>query len=979
MQELKPTAVWSKLNIPQFVVLKVQNTSISTEAKLQVYMGMDEPSNNTFGFYLTPGSSFDSLVGKNSVYVRSDSGATGGFAYSDITNNLVPTTFETEHITASISNSFTKYIQRSHTVVVQNISDKDITFAISEELSLRDGFVIKPYQFIGMNISVNSNILLYGENAKASIFVTPSFDANGGINSEMMNVFERYFGIIDIINADYVPKATHKQDLQSLQTALKKEIQDGLALKLDSKTFDEFLKSNTESMNGVVPLTKPTKFGAGLTGSETFADLEFRVNLKSNDPAISLDATNGILINKVESVTDGTSNDSHVVSLLGLKRYLTTLDSKYVSNDGGSLGGYMGSNIIAGETIAGTLTTNNPDTISKSGFYVSRYSVRGVEDYGSIFHIEDHINTEMATQIAVSAINAKLSVRIKKIGTWSEWSELLPTGEFDTSAFMPKSGGAFSGKVSSDSNFDINNTRTVSTNDYSLNVAVPNKSTQFTEMFGMKVVGNAGVGIGISGCDKGVSIDSNKSNSVGLDINTSGLCGLRVATSTTGLILSSKANSGDVSAIQITSASGTNTIGLSMSTSSEDIGISISGDGIGIKNTSETHLGCGVVISTSESHIKNNKTSLIIGGSDSSIPHANILLTDSINKSVVTNQDAGIILDQNLIYADVSQVGYNVMNVVSTASNSAIFKLDVNSEYSAVISGTVSGFANKIIDVTHKSETTPISINTDAEFVIMSNAGAKYGGKVVADEIRDTPIIGVGADGEIDLDDIDYDKSTSFITFRYSADGEHENTPETGEGYGLSISGGSYNGAQIVMVNGHMYYRTKGEDFVQSWDKNELTQNMFDKIRYTDNGAYTVQINSTADIVTSQTVRCRNVISVENVTGFYSDARLKTDLKVLENNLDKVMQINPVRYTPNNIALEAGVSSGEKLGFIAQNVQKAVPEAVSIAPINEILGTDDYLTVDNNTLIPIMLGAIKELKNEIEELKSKLNKKGDAQ
>ena len=55
-----------------------------------------------------------------------------------------------------------------------------------------------------------------------------------------------------------------------------------------------------------------------------------------------------------------------------------------------------------------------------------------------------------------------------------------------------------------------------------------------------------------------------------------------------------------------------------------------------------------------------------------------------------------------------------------------------------------------------------------------------------------------------------------------------------------------------------------------------------------------------------------------------------------------------------------------KFGFIAQQVQEVIPEIVSISP-----KTEDTLALDYKEIIPFLVESIKELKNEIEELKAK--------
>ena len=91
-----------------------------------------------------------------------------------------------------------------------------------------------------------------------------------------------------------------------------------------------------------------------------------------------------------------------------------------------------------------------------------------------------------------------------------------------------------------------------------------------------------------------------------------------------------------------------------------------------------------------------------------------------------------------------------------------------------------------------------------------------------------------------------------------------------------------------------------------------------------------------------------------------SDRRLKENIEVIPNALDKVQALNGVSFDWKK--------TGEKsAGVIAQEVQEVLPEAVKeVIPVG---GGDSHLTVNYHALTSILIEAIKELKAEIEELK----------
>ena len=114
-----------------------------------------------------------------------------------------------------------------------------------------------------------------------------------------------------------------------------------------------------------------------------------------------------------------------------------------------------------------------------------------------------------------------------------------------------------------------------------------------------------------------------------------------------------------------------------------------------------------------------------------------------------------------------------------------------------------------------------------------------------------------------------------------------------------------------------------------------------------------------------------------NVTAYASDERLKTNIKPIENALDKVSKIRGVTYDwVDNIESEYDFhpSTMHETGVIAQEIQEVIPDAVSEAPMNgnytKKCGTDhEFLTVQKDKIVPLLIEAIKELKAEIDELK----------
>jgi hypothetical protein len=94
-----------------------------------------------------------------------------------------------------------------------------------------------------------------------------------------------------------------------------------------------------------------------------------------------------------------------------------------------------------------------------------------------------------------------------------------------------------------------------------------------------------------------------------------------------------------------------------------------------------------------------------------------------------------------------------------------------------------------------------------------------------------------------------------------------------------------------------------------------------------------------------------------------SDAKLKTNIKTVENALDKVCQLDGVTFD--------WIRDGkESAGVIAQNVEDVLPRAVK--EVKDLKGDDSHKVVDYNQLSALFIEAIKELKDENKSLRAEI-------
>jgi hypothetical protein len=153
-----------------------------------------------------------------------------------------------------------------------------------------------------------------------------------------------------------------------------------------------------------------------------------------------------------------------------------------------------------------------------------------------------------------------------------------------------------------------------------------------------------------------------------------------------------------------------------------------------------------------------------------------------------------------------------------------------------------------------------------------------------------------------------------------------------------------------VRINGNKIDTTSGKLELDA-DNNEVEIN--------------ADIDHNGNLNTSGSITGNSGSFVNDVVAFTSDIRLKTDIEPIQNALDKVQSLNGFTYKHNEIAGELGLNTETRYaGVSAQDLQEVLPEAVKNAP-----ASDEYLTVQYEKIVPLLIEAIKELKSEIEKLK----------
>jgi hypothetical protein len=128
-----------------------------------------------------------------------------------------------------------------------------------------------------------------------------------------------------------------------------------------------------------------------------------------------------------------------------------------------------------------------------------------------------------------------------------------------------------------------------------------------------------------------------------------------------------------------------------------------------------------------------------------------------------------------------------------------------------------------------------------------------------------------------------------------------------------------------------------------------------------------------------------NLVAIGNVTAYSSDRRLKENFKHIESPLEKVQKLNGYTFDWNKKSEEFGFVPQYKtndVGLIAQEVQEVLPQAAVLAPFDRETNNagetvsksgENYLTIQYERLVPLLVEAIKEQQEQINTLKEEIN------
>jgi hypothetical protein len=120
------------------------------------------------------------------------------------------------------------------------------------------------------------------------------------------------------------------------------------------------------------------------------------------------------------------------------------------------------------------------------------------------------------------------------------------------------------------------------------------------------------------------------------------------------------------------------------------------------------------------------------------------------------------------------------------------------------------------------------------------------------------------------------------------------------------------------------------------------------QVQYNSSGSFAGSSNLTFDGT--------NLTCGGNITA-NSDERIKTNIKTIENALETVISLRGVEYNRTDLP-----GMPHQIGVIAQEVESIVPEVVHT-------NAEGLKSVSYGNLVALLIESVKELKQEIDELK----------
>ncbi len=110
-----------------------------------------------------------------------------------------------------------------------------------------------------------------------------------------------------------------------------------------------------------------------------------------------------------------------------------------------------------------------------------------------------------------------------------------------------------------------------------------------------------------------------------------------------------------------------------------------------------------------------------------------------------------------------------------------------------------------------------------------------------------------------------------------------------------------------------------------------------------------------------------------------NDEQTKLNVTTISNPIERLAQLKPISFEYNTKQYKfLNLQSGKQYGFLSENIQAVFPELVKEKRVSYMQGKNNYknasiASINETSLIPVLVASIVEQQKQIDQLKSEID------
>lgn len=110
-----------------------------------------------------------------------------------------------------------------------------------------------------------------------------------------------------------------------------------------------------------------------------------------------------------------------------------------------------------------------------------------------------------------------------------------------------------------------------------------------------------------------------------------------------------------------------------------------------------------------------------------------------------------------------------------------------------------------------------------------------------------------------------------------------------------------------------------------------------------------------------------------------NDEQTKLNVTTISNPVERLAQLKPISFEYNTKQYKfLNLQSGKQYGFLSENIQAVFPELVKEKRVSYMQGKNNYknasiASINETSLIPVLVASIVEQQKQIDQLKSEID------